>query len=179
MAAGVGGVLHDKTPPLRIPPLPTAVVGMVVMRMLGAPAPDPVTHWTEAGAAHGQRVQRQLATADLEVARPAPHQVRRFKLPTDPNSATKVDAIGRRHVDPPAHAGAANRREKPDPGTRRDPARPGGTMTHHCRAQRHYHAVRGISMCSVVSSSPMHATAPAPGVIRFLNVVARAEPPGR
>jgi hypothetical protein len=44
--AGVDGLLHDKTRPARIPPLPKAVVETVVTRTLREPPPAGVTHWT-------------------------------------------------------------------------------------------------------------------------------------
>ena len=46
MTEGVDGLLHDKTRPSRIPPLPKAVVETVVTRTLGEPPPDGGTHWT-------------------------------------------------------------------------------------------------------------------------------------
>ena len=46
MAEGVDGLLHDKTRPSRIPPLPKAVIEAVVTRTLEEAPPQGVTHWT-------------------------------------------------------------------------------------------------------------------------------------
>src|SRR5687768_11088625 len=89
MAAGVDGLLHDKTPPSRIPPLPKAVVETVVTRTLAEPPPDGVTHWTAPAMAalsglSVSSVQRIWRAHGLR-----PHQVRSFKLSTDPKFAAK------------------------------------------------------------------------------------------
>ena len=93
MTEGVDGLLHDRTRPSRIPPLPKAVVETVVTRTLGAPPPDGVTHWTAPvmAAASGlsiSSVQRIWRAHGLR-----PHQVRSFKLSTDPTFAAKVEDI--------------------------------------------------------------------------------------
>jgi transposase len=104
MTEGVGGLLHDKTRPARIPPLPKAVVQEVVTRTLDEAPPDAATHWTASAlaAASGlsvSSVQRIWRAHGLR-----PHQVRRFKLSTDPKFADKVEEIVGLYVDPPAHA---------------------------------------------------------------------------
>jgi hypothetical protein len=45
MTEAVDGLLRDTTPPGRIPPLPKAVVEMIVTRMQQEPPPDRVIHW--------------------------------------------------------------------------------------------------------------------------------------
>jgi transposase len=104
MTEGVGGLLHDKTRPARIPPLPKAVVQEVVTRTLDEAPPDAATHWTASAlaAASGlsvSSVQRIWRAHGLR-----PHQVGRFKLSTDPKFADKVEEIVGLYVDPPAHA---------------------------------------------------------------------------
>ncbi len=104
MSAGVDGLLRDKTRPARIPPLPKAVVEAVVMRTLDAAPPAEMTHWTAPAlaAASGlsvSSVQRIWRAQGLR-----PHQVRRFKLSTDPKFAQKLEAIVGLYLDPPAHA---------------------------------------------------------------------------
>ena len=104
MAEGVDGLLHDKTRPARIPPLPKAVVETVVTRTLGEPPPDGVTHWTAptmatASGLSVSSVQRIWRTPGLR-----PHQVRSFKLSSDPNFAATVEDIVGLYVAPPAHA---------------------------------------------------------------------------
>ena len=88
MTGGVDGLLRDKTRPARIPPLPKAVIELVVTCTLAEPPPDGVTHWTAPAlaAASGlsvSSVQRIWRAHGLR-----PHQVRSFKLSTDPNFAT-------------------------------------------------------------------------------------------
>ena len=104
MTEGVDGLLHDKTRPARIPPLPKAVVEGVVTRTLDAAPPGEVTHWTgpAMAAASGlsvSSVQRIWRAHGLR-----PHQIRRFKLSTDPRFAEKVEDVVGLYVDPPAHA---------------------------------------------------------------------------
>ena len=104
MADGVDGLLHDKTRPARIAPLPKAVVETVVTRTLEDAAPDAMTHWTAPAmaAASGlsvSSVQRIWRAHGLR-----PHQVRSFKLSSDPKFAEKVEDIVGLYVDPPAHA---------------------------------------------------------------------------
>jgi transposase len=139
MAEGVDGLLHDKTRPSRIPPVPKAAVEGVVMRTLEEAPPDGVTHWTAPAmaAASGlsvSSVQRIWRAHGLR-----PHQVRNFKLSTDPHFAAKVEDIVGLYVDPPAHAVVLSIDEKSQiqaldrtqPGL---PIKPGkaGTMTHLC-----------------------------------------------
>ena len=137
MTEGVDGLLHDRTRPSRIPPLPKAVVETVVTRTLGAPPPDGVTHWTAPvmAAASGlsiSSVQRIWRAHGLR-----PHQVRSFKLSTDPNFATKIEDIVGLYVDPPAHAVVLSIDEKSQTQAldRTQPGLPmkkgrAGTMTH-------------------------------------------------
>ena len=93
MAEGVDGLVHDKTRPARIPPLPKAVIEAVVTRTLDETPPAEMTHWTApamaaASGLSGSSVQRIWRAHGLR-----PHQVRRFKLSTDPKFAEKVEEI--------------------------------------------------------------------------------------
>ena len=104
MAAGIDGVLRDRTRPSRIPPLPKAVVEAVVMRTLEEAPPEAATHWTApamaaASGLSGSSVQRIWRAHGLR-----PHQIQIFKLSTDTNFATKVEDIVGLYVNPPAHA---------------------------------------------------------------------------
>jgi transposase len=137
MTEGVGGLLRDKTRPARIPPLPKAVVAAVVTRTLDETPPDGGTHWTAPAmaAASGlsvSSVQRILRAHGLR-----PHQVRTFKLSTDPHFAAKVEDIVGLYVDPPAHAVVLSIDEKSQIQAldRTQPGLPlkkgrAGTMTH-------------------------------------------------
>lgn len=103
LAAGIDGLLHDKTRPSRIPRLATDLVERVIARTQGPP-PGEATHWTvramarEVGISPAS-VQRIWATHGLQ-----PHRVRTFKLSTDPAFATKLRDVVGLYVDPPAHA---------------------------------------------------------------------------
>jgi transposase len=137
MTEGVDGLLHDKTRPARIQPLPKALVQEVVTRTLDEAPTDAATHWTAPAmaAASGlsvSSVQRIWRAHGLR-----PHQVRRFKLSTDPKFAEKVEEIVGLYVDPPAHAVVLSIDEKSQiqaldrtqPGLPMKKGR-AGTMTH-------------------------------------------------
>jgi transposase len=137
MAEGVDGLLHDKTRPARIPPLTKAVVEAVVTRTLDQAPPDQATHWTAPAMAKAcglsaSSVQRIWRSHGLR-----PHQLRRFKLSTDPKFAEKVEDIVGLYVDPPAHAVVLSIDEKSQIQAL-DRSQPGlpmkkgraGTMTH-------------------------------------------------
>jgi transposase len=103
MAAGVDGLLHDKTRPSRVPPLPAEVVERVIALTRSDP-PGETTHWTGAAMAEAagisvSSVQRIWRNHGLQ-----PHRVRQFKLSTDPQFAAKLHDIVGLYVDPPAHA---------------------------------------------------------------------------
>src|SRR5829696_9200510 len=79
MAAGVDGLLRDKTRPSRVPPLPAEVVERVVALTRDDP-PGEATHWTGAAMAEAagisvSSVQRIWRSHGLQ-----PHRVRQFKL---------------------------------------------------------------------------------------------------
>ncbi len=103
MAAGVDGLLHDKTRPSRVPPLPVQVIERVIALTRSDP-PGETTHWTgpamaEAAGISVSSVQRIWRSHGLQ-----PHRVRQFKLSTDPLFAAKLHDIVGLYVDPPAHA---------------------------------------------------------------------------
>jgi Homeodomain-like domain len=85
MAAGVAGLLQDKSRPPGKTPLSRAVVERVVDLTLGGP-PGEATHWTgramaQAVGASLRSVQRIWAAHGLQ-----PHRVKRFKLSKDAHS---------------------------------------------------------------------------------------------
>lgn len=103
MAAGVDGLLRDKTRPSRVPPLAPQVAERVVALTQGDP-PGETTHWTGAAmaAAAGisvSSVQRIWRAHGLQ-----PHRVRQFKLSADPDFVPKLREVVGLYVDPPAHA---------------------------------------------------------------------------
>jgi|SRR5579862_334035 len=103
MAAGVDGLLRDKTRPSRVPPLAPQIAERVIALTQGDP-PGEATHWTGAAmaAAAGisvSSVQRIWRAHGLQ-----PHRVRQFKLSTDPDFVPKLREVVGLYVDPPAHA---------------------------------------------------------------------------
>jgi hypothetical protein len=115
-----------------------------------------------------------------------PHQVRRFKLSTDPRFAEKVEGIVGLYVDPPAHAVVLSIDEKSQiqaldrtqPGL---PMKPGrcGTMTHD--HQRHgtttlFAALHVLDGSVVGRCMERH---PPPEVIRIRNQNERTGPAGQ
>jgi transposase len=103
MREGVDGLLRDKTRPSRIPPLAAKVTDCGIALTQKDP-PGETTHWTCAAMAKAagisvSSVQRIWRAHGLQ-----PHRVRRFKLSTDPQCATKLRDIVGLYLDPPAHA---------------------------------------------------------------------------
>ena len=103
MAAGVDGLLRDKTRPSRVPPLPAEVVERVIALTRNDP-PGEATHWTGAAMAEAagisvSSVQRIWRRHGLQ-----PYRVRQFKLSTDPQFTAKLHDIVGLYIDPPAHA---------------------------------------------------------------------------
>jgi transposase len=103
MAAGVDGLLRDKSRPPGKAPLPEAVVERVIAFTLAEP-PGEATHWTgramaEVAGISLRSVQRIWAGHGLQ-----PHRVKRFKLSKDPEFAAKLRDIVGLYIDPPAHA---------------------------------------------------------------------------
>ena len=103
MAAGVNGLLQDKSRPPGKARLPEAVVERVIALTLAEP-PGEATHWTgramaEVAGISLRSVQRIWAGHGLQ-----PHRVKRFKLSKDPEFAAKLRDIVGLYVDPPAHA---------------------------------------------------------------------------
>ena len=103
MAAGVNGLLQDKSRPPGKARLPEAVVERVIALTLAEP-PGEATHWTgramaEVAGISLRSVQRIWAGHGLQ-----PHRVKRFKLSEDPEFAAKLRDIVGLYIDPPAHA---------------------------------------------------------------------------
>jgi len=102
-AAGMEGLLRDRTRPSRIKPLGAGVAERVVALTLADP-PAAATHWTgammaEAAGISVSSVQRIWRAHGLR-----PHRVRQFKLSSDPDFAGKLRDVAGLYVDPPAHA---------------------------------------------------------------------------
>ena len=186
MSEGVDGLLHDKTRPARIPPLPKAVIETVVTRTLQQAPPGEVTHWTAPAmaAASGlsvSSVQRIWRAHGLR-----PHQIRSFKLSTDPNFAAKVEDIVGLYVEPPAHAVVLSIDEKSQiqaldrtqPGL---PLKPGraGTMTHDYKRNGTTTLFAALNVLDGTVIGQCMARHRHQEFIRFLNAVERAVPAGK
>jgi len=120
MQAGVDGLLRDKTRPSRIAPLSAAVAERVVALMLTEP-PGETTHWTAAAMGAACTVSVSSVHRIWRSHGLRPHQVRQFKLSSDPQFAAIApwrsdceaadggaiggvpDIVGL-YVAPPAHA---------------------------------------------------------------------------
>ena len=111
MAAGVDGLLRDKTRPSRIAPLKSAVIDSVVSLTLTVP-PGETTHWAAAMMAAASNISASAVRRIWKVHGLQPHRYRQFKLSNDPKFAEKLhDVVGlsvessspthdRRHDDP-------------------------------------------------------------------------------
>ena len=99
MAAGVEGLLRDKSRPSRIAPLKPDVVERVVALTL-TDAPGETTHWTADLMAAASGISASAVRRIWKAHGLQPHRYRQFKLSNDPKF---VDKLGL-YVDPPAHA---------------------------------------------------------------------------
>jgi hypothetical protein len=109
----------------------------VVRRTLEEAAPDAMTHWTAPAMAAASRLSVSSVQRIWRAHGLRPHQVRSFKLSTDPKFAEKVEDIVGLYVEPPAHAVVLSIDEKSQiqaldrtqPGLPMKKGR-AGTMTH-------------------------------------------------
>jgi transposase len=136
MAAGVEGLLRDKTRPPGKAPIDAARVGEVVRRTL-APPPHEATHWTARAMAEACGLAVSTVQSIWKAHGLAPHRWRSFKLSNDPAFAEKLHDIVGLYVDPPAHAVVLSVDEKSQIQAldRTQPSLPmkkgrAGTMTH-------------------------------------------------
>jgi transposase len=102
LAAGVPGLLRDKTRPSRISPLGTEAEARVVAAMQ-TKAPGETTHWTSAAMAKhigisASSVQRIWRKHGLQ-----PHKTRQFTPSNDPRLAAKLLDIVGLFMNPPEH----------------------------------------------------------------------------
>src|SRR3954463_5610470 len=136
MQAGVEGLLHDRTRPSRIPPLPP-VIGERVVALTQSDPPGETTHWTAAAMAGLVRISVSSVERIWRSHGLQPHRGRQFKLSRDPEFIPKLRDIVGLYVDPPAHAMVLSVDEKSQiqaldrtqPGLPMKKGR-AGTMTH-------------------------------------------------
>jgi transposase len=103
MAAGVDGLLRDKTRPSRIAPLKPDVIDGVVALTLTDP-PGETTHWTATMMATASGISASAVRRIWKAHGLQPHRYRQFKLSNDPKFADKLHDVVGLYVDPPAHA---------------------------------------------------------------------------
>ena len=135
MAAGVAGLLRDKTRPPGKPPLTPEIADRLVALTLAEP-PGEVTHWTSRAMAAIIGIAASTVQKVWRAYGLAPHRIRTFKLSNDPQFAAKVRDVVGLYVDPPEHAVVLSLDEKSQiqaldrtqPGLPMKPGR-AGTMT--------------------------------------------------
>jgi transposase len=103
MAAGVDGLLRDKTRPSRIPPLGPEIAERVIALTQSEPLGE-ATHWTGAAMAEAAGISVSAVQRLWRIHGLQPHRVRQFKLSRDPEFVLKLRDIVGLYVDPPAHA---------------------------------------------------------------------------
>jgi transposase len=185
MQAGVEGLLHDRTRPSRVPPLPPAI-GERVVALTQSDPPGETTHWTAAAMAGLVRisvssVQRIWRSHGLQ-----PHRVRQFKLSRDPEFIPKLRDIVGLYIDPPAHAMVLSVDEKrqiqaldrTQPGL---PMKRGrcGTMTHDYKRHGTTTLFAALDVLEGRVIGQCMARHRHQEFIRFLNKINRETPAGR
>ena len=102
-AAGVDGLLRDKTRKPGKPPIAAETVARVVALTCADP-PHQATHWTGRAMAKVAGISLRSVQRLWQAHQLQPHRVRTFKRSRDPRFADKlVDIVGL-YLDPPAHA---------------------------------------------------------------------------
>ena len=186
MAEGVDGLLRDQTRPARIPRLAKAMVEAVVTRTLDEAPPDEVTHWTAPAMAQVSGLSVSSVQRIWRAHGLRPHQVRSFKLSTDPRFAAKVEDIVGLYVDPPAHAVVLSIDEKSQiqaldrtqPGLPKKKGR-AGTMTHDYKRNGTTTLFAALNVLDGTVIGRCMQRHRHQEFIRFLNGVERAVPAGK
>ncbi len=111
MAAGVQGLLRDKTRPPGIAPLKSAVSDSVVA-LTQTDRPGETTHWAAAMMAAASKICASAVRRIWKTQRLQPHRYRQFELSNDPIFAEKLHDIVGLYIGPPAHAIALSFDEK-------------------------------------------------------------------
>jgi transposase len=185
MAAGVDGLLRDKTRPSRVPPLAAEVVERVIALTQSDP-PGETTHWTGAAMAEAagisvSSVQRIWRGHGLQ-----PHRVRQFKLSTDPQFVAKLHDIVGLYVDPPAHAIVLSVDEKSQIQAldRTQPGLPlkkgrAGTMTHDYKRNGTTTLFAALDVLDGTVIGRCMQRHRHQEFIRFLNAIEREVPAGK
>jgi transposase len=182
MAAGVEGLLRDKTRPPGKVPIDAARVSEVVRRTL-APPPHEATHWTARAMAEACGLAVSTVQSIWKAHGLAPHRWRSFKLSNDPAFAEKLHDIVGLYVDPPAHAVVLSVDEKSQiqaldrtqPGL---PMKKGrlGTMTHDYKRHGTTTLFAALNVLDGTVIGKNMARHRHQEFIRFLNAIERAIP---
>jgi transposase len=143
-AAGVEGLLRDKTRRPGKAPLPQTTVAQILALTCTEP-PGTATQWTGRAIAKAVGVSLRSVQPIWEAHRLQPHRLRTFKRSTDPAFVEKVEDIVGLYMDPPAHAVVMSIDEKSQiqaldrtqPGL---PLKPG-----KCRTRTHDYKRNGIT----------------------------------
>ncbi len=101
---GLDGLLHDKTRPPGLTPIPQAEVQAIVEKTLTGEPPGTVTHWTGRAMAAACGLSLSTVQRIWRSHRLQPHRVRTFKRSTDPQFAAKLDDVVGLYMSPPRHA---------------------------------------------------------------------------
>ena len=182
MAAGVEGLLRDKTRPPGKPPIDAARVGEVVRRTL-APPPHEATHWTARAMAEAYGLAVSTIQSIWKAHGLAPHRWRSFKLSNDPAFAEKLHDIVGLYVDPPAHAVVLSVDEKSQIQAldRTQPSLPmkkgrAGTMTHDYKRHGTTTLFAALNVLDGTVIGKNMARHRHQEFIRFLNAIERTIP---
>jgi transposase len=185
VAAGIAGLLREKSRPPGIAPLPTEVVARVVA-LTGQPPPGEATHWTVRAMAEAAGVSRASVQRIWQAHGLQPHRFKTFKLSKDPAFAEKLREIVGLYVDPPAHAVVLSVDEKSQiqaldrtqPGL---PIKPGrlGTMTHDYKRHGTTTLFAALNVLEGTLIGRCMARHRHQEFIRFLNAIERAVPAGK
>jgi transposase len=100
---GVNGLLHDKTRPSRVPPLPDKVK-LAVLTKTAKETPANATHWSRTSMAKAAGISPSSVGRIWREAGLKPHRVDTFKVSNDPHFEEKVANVVGLYMRPPDKA---------------------------------------------------------------------------
>ena len=95
---GLDGLLHDKTRPPGLTPIPQAEVQAIVEKTLTGEPPGTVTHWTGRAMAAACGLSLSTVQRIWRSHRLQPHRVRTFKRSTDPQFDSVTLTLARKVI---------------------------------------------------------------------------------
>jgi len=184
-AAGVDGLLRDKTRPSRVPPLGQRVIDKVVA-LTAAEPPHEATHWTGAAMAKVAGISVSSVQRIWRAHGLAPHRTRHFKLSNDPDFVPKLRDVAGLYVNPPAHAIVLSVDEKSQIQAL-DRSQPGlpmkkgraGTMTHDYKRNGTTTLFAALNVLDGTVIGRCMQRHRHQEFIRFLNAIETAVPAGK